>query len=345
MEIARDVGSLLNIEDEIRSAIHDIYGEAGELFRERDEEHWNQAESALLVAIRAYAEEIRVGDKTERRLFAEDAARGFSFIDVSRSRFDVIIMNPPFGDPTPAVLKHFEHLYRDTLSELMCTFLERSRAWLHPRGIVGVLGPSQANVKPSVVEWRMRWLREMQWECCADLGGHVLDGATIRVAAHCISNEPPTRPTLFFRLVAERDSKSSTLLSSISALAAGRFVRTTFGAWQLDFLQLLNAPLAYWFSGAQIATLSQLPTLEPTFGVARVGLQTSRDEEFVRCIWEVPEDALAVDESETHNGKRWVTLAKGGNTRPTREISTLRLIGNTAASVCAHSKNDGRIWG
>jgi hypothetical protein len=316
MELAGEAGSLLRIEDDIREAIREIHGDYGRLFRASDDERWRQAEDDVLRALRAYAERAANGRSFQRRLFADDAARGFAFIDASRIRFDAIVMNPPFGDPTPALVAQCRQKYKDSLAELLCALLERARAWLVAGGLIGTVGPSQTGMKPSVVDWRIRWLKEMQWECCADLGGHVLDGATIRVAATCIGYRAPTRRSAFFRLVSEGHNKASALLRTVRALADGQSSRTTFAAWQLDFLQLPNAPLAYWFSGQQIAALSLLPTLEPAFGIVRVGLQTSSDEEFVRCLWEIPQGTLAVDEAQTYSGKGWVPLAKGGEYAP-----------------------------
>ena len=46
------------------------------------------------------------GGRLQRQLFAEDAVQGFGFVDVCRQRFDVVLMNPPFGDaskPTKSI--------------------------------------------------------------------------------------------------------------------------------------------------------------------------------------------------------------------------------------------------
>src|SRR5262249_30754150 len=57
MEVAGEAGSLLKIEDEIHSAIRDIYGETGEMFRKSDEERWSYAEEQLVSALHRYAEQ------------------------------------------------------------------------------------------------------------------------------------------------------------------------------------------------------------------------------------------------------------------------------------------------
>src|SRR5207249_8986810 len=61
------------------------------------EDFWERVEERIYAALRDYAEQAENGCGFKRRLFAEDAARGFAFIDACRKRYDVVLMNPPFG--------------------------------------------------------------------------------------------------------------------------------------------------------------------------------------------------------------------------------------------------------
>jgi hypothetical protein len=97
MEQVGEAGSLLRIEDEITKDVQELYGTHGEMFSLEDRERWQDAELDLLVALRNYAELAQDGAAYLRRLFAEDAARGFAFVDLCRQRYDVVLMNPPFG--------------------------------------------------------------------------------------------------------------------------------------------------------------------------------------------------------------------------------------------------------
>jgi hypothetical protein len=93
MELAGEAGSLLRIEDEIRTAIRDVYREYGAVFHESDQERWRDAEDQLLVALSRYSEKVQNGRVYKRRLFAEDAARGFAFIDMCRQQYDVVLIS------------------------------------------------------------------------------------------------------------------------------------------------------------------------------------------------------------------------------------------------------------
>ena len=63
-----------------------------------DEQFWERAEQRIYDALEAYAEQAENGGGFQRRLFADDAAQGFAFIDLCRKRYDVVVMNPPFGE-------------------------------------------------------------------------------------------------------------------------------------------------------------------------------------------------------------------------------------------------------
>ena len=63
-----------------------------------DAEFWDQAERRIVDALRNFAEQAANGASLKRGLFSGDAAQGFAFIDVCRTRYDAVVMNPPFGD-------------------------------------------------------------------------------------------------------------------------------------------------------------------------------------------------------------------------------------------------------
>jgi len=123
MKLASEAGSLLKIEEELKDAVQaakkqwdweskpkveqlklfawDRQLEAEQLrFDLRgisDEEFWNEAENHVLAALREYANQATDGKGLARRLFCEDAARGFAYIDLCHRYYDVVLMNPPFG--------------------------------------------------------------------------------------------------------------------------------------------------------------------------------------------------------------------------------------------------------
>jgi hypothetical protein len=122
MKLAGEAGSLLKIEEEIAEAVADakqkwLTGpkpEQGLLFADlarpqqtklpfdfsgiTNEAFWEKVEERIYAELQRYAEQAENGQGYQRRLFADDAVRGFAFIDLCRNRYDVVLMNPPFGD-------------------------------------------------------------------------------------------------------------------------------------------------------------------------------------------------------------------------------------------------------
>ena len=137
MKLAGEAGSLLKIEEEIEGAIaqaraqwqreferatdsrgnelllthsemDQLSGHANtqmglfDVSQITDEEFWVQAEGRVIEALRSYSTGAANGKGYQRKLFADDAAQGFAFVDICRKRFDVVLMNPPSG-------RHFEN--------------------------------------------------------------------------------------------------------------------------------------------------------------------------------------------------------------------------------------------
>ena len=97
MQLAGEAGTLLKIEEEIRAAIDQARKEAlrqrGDLYEHAnatEEAFFDTAEERIYTALEKYAESAEAGDY-QRRLFAEDAAHGFAFIDLCRKRYDAVV--------------------------------------------------------------------------------------------------------------------------------------------------------------------------------------------------------------------------------------------------------------
>jgi hypothetical protein len=159
MQLAGEAGSLLKIEADLADAI----AEAKEQWLTRpkaeqltlwpenkrptveqlglfdvsgitDEEFWYQAEGRVLDALHTFARRATNSAGLQLQLFADDAARGFAFIDLCRQRFDVILMNPPFGEFSKRYKPYVKDDFPDTYNDIFAAFIERNFGMLlHPR--------------------------------------------------------------------------------------------------------------------------------------------------------------------------------------------------------------------
>src|SRR5437016_3949121 len=105
MKLAGEAGSLLKIEEEIRDIVEEAKAEYQKGLKHQkeevgylpgmappreptlfdfidltDEEFWNRAEHEVVTALEMYAQQAN-GQAFQRRLFADDAAQGFAFVD------------------------------------------------------------------------------------------------------------------------------------------------------------------------------------------------------------------------------------------------------------------------
>jgi hypothetical protein len=219
MKLAGETGSLLKVDEEIAGAVAEAKqkwlagpaSEQGRLFaddtappapKERgldvtgitDETFWEKAEDRIYAALQSYAEQAEHGGY-QRRLFADDAARGFAFIDLCRKRYDVVLTNPPFGDASLPSKPYLDETYGDTKGDVYKAFVECFQARLVPAGYLGIISSRTGFFLSQSEDWRTRVvLRLFRPIVLADLGMGVLD-AMVEVAAYVLRNlsEPETR--------------------------------------------------------------------------------------------------------------------------------------------------------
>jgi len=210
MELAGEAGTLLRIEDTLRDAIKEakaawvVRPKAQSLFPElerakaeqigvfdprsvTDAKFWDNAEGKVLAALKQYAEGVQGGAGYRRRLFAEDAARGFAFIDVCGKRYDVVLMNPPFGAGSLKAKAMIAQAWPRTKNDLYAAFVERGVGLLPKAGMLGAITSRTGFFLSSFQRWREEvLLQEAPPTVFADLGIGVLDAAMVETAAYCL---------------------------------------------------------------------------------------------------------------------------------------------------------------
>ena len=249
MRLAGEAGALLKIEEEITAAVSEAKArwqsgpteKQGEMFAKSapaqvvqgelpidvsgisDGRFFEQAEAQIYEALRAYAEEAEGGGNSYlRRLFAEDAARGFAFIDLCRQNYDVVVMNPPFGDASQPSKSYIDETYGDTRGDVYKAFVECFQARLIPAGYLGIISSRTGFFLSQSEDWRTRVvLRLFRPIVLADLGMGVLD-AMVEVAAYVLRSLSAS----------EARSLTLSLVPVLNDLVLDRLERFSLSKWQ-----------------------------------------------------------------------------------------------------------------
>ena len=330
MKLAGEAGSLLKIEEEIRDAMAaakkqwvrentqgtDRKGQsllftqammdrlAGKAEQESlfdlsdisDDQFFDGAEARVIAALRTYAEKAANGQRLQRRLFADDAVRGFAFVEVCHQRFDVVLMNPPFGEAVASTKPLLSRCYPSGKPDIYAAFVEMAASRL-ANGKVGVLSSRTGFFLPTLENWRKQYLLgPISLDVAADLGLGVLDEALVEAASYVLSSGCKL-DAVFISELATSDKQAGLQLD----IEDQRFqIRSTASLRDLPL-----SVVSYWVGPAVARLFNQYGCLEGTWGAPRVGLQTSDDFRFLRLFWEVESQSIGRDAT-------WVPMAKGG---------------------------------
>ena len=187
MDLAGEAGYLLRIAEQVDTAIQSIYGGVGGLFEEGERDEWAQAAKDLRTALEAFVARASAGDSLQRQLFAGDATRGLGFIDVCSQRYDVVLMNPPFGAFSLSTREWVKTAYPRTKNDIYAAFVERGIEILEKRAHLGAITSRTGFFLSSFQKWREEiLLKEAPPVVVADLGYGVMDAAMVEAAAYCL---------------------------------------------------------------------------------------------------------------------------------------------------------------
>lgn len=177
LNLAGDMGLLLRIEQLVARQVQG--GQTGDLFAPPEER--------LRAALTQLVSEEGGRTNTRRRLFAEDAAQGIGLLNVVETKFDIVLMNPPFGAGSTRAKKEFDKAYPRTKNDIYTAFIERGIELLASRGRVGAITSRTGFFLSSFQKWREEiLLMDAPPVVFADLGAGVLDSAMVETAAYCL---------------------------------------------------------------------------------------------------------------------------------------------------------------
>jgi hypothetical protein len=328
MQLAGEAGTLLKIEEELREAIIDAKAlwQRGPKLQQlalmpddarpsseqmaldldisgiTDEAFWERVEERVLVALRDFAAEATDRDATRRRLFAEDASEGLALIDVCRQRYDVILMNPPFGEATSKLLEYIATTLPSGRNDVYAAMVMRGVSLLHDNsGMLGAITSRAFVVGRDLRDFRSHLVRPdlPRLSIFLDLGGGVLDGAMVETAAYIVSAAPGS--DLLYRDI--RGSRSD--LVAHNGMSGGF---TNHESWithrTAQFGKTADNQLFLGLTDSLVQALHADERFSPGFAEVTQGLTSEKDERFVRLRWEILPSSI---------NSRWFVFSKGGD--------------------------------
>ena len=305
-EQAKTLGSLIQISDELLSALLDL---------------------------RRKLEAVSDGGDMLGRDAAEMLLRLVALAEVLGKQFDAVVANPPYmgGKGMNSDLKAWaKKRFPASKSDLFAMFIERGFSWCKSAGFNSMVTMQGWMFLSSFEEMRRRLLEARSIGSMAHLGARAfseISGEVVQTTAFVLQPRhiDSFRP-VFFRLVDGNESAKAEALRT----DRNRFDATA----QDDFKKIPGSPVAYWVNSKVGDIFAKAPSLLE-LSRPRQGMATTNDSVFLRLWHEVAIDNInfeARSRADTKSSSRkWYPFLKGGDFR--------RWYGNEDYVV--NYKNDG----
>jgi hypothetical protein len=177
LSLAGDLGLLLRVERLDGSKAK--RGQTGDLFA--------PPEKRIRAALEQFVHDEDARANTRRRLFADDAVHGVALLGLAEKKFDVVVMNPPFGAGSLRAKQEFDASYPISKIDVYAAFVERGIEFLSHGGRLGAITSRTAFFLSTFTKWREEILfKAASLKVFADLGAGVLDSAMVETAAYCL---------------------------------------------------------------------------------------------------------------------------------------------------------------
>lgn len=336
MQLAGEAGSLLKVNEDLQESIEtarkawekepqavqlDLLGgdqqpEAVQLALDiseiTDESFWEEAEARVLEQLDRFARQAEGTDAIARSLFAYDAAQGFSLIDLLQEPFDVVLMNPPFGNLTAKSKSYIKSHFPHSSNNFAATFVDRAIEKVGENGYVAAIVDHATLVRSSYGNYRRNVLYgRSQLTSLVTLGWQVLDTANVETSMHIsVKSEDRGRKSPIVCYSGESEAhKDDELARAVGDTNEGIESSSVFLIMQDRIETFPNAVPAFSVPDQLLSMFGLNPTLEPEFANVCTGLSSGDNGRFYKLYWEVPPE---------HIGRRngWAFLNNGGTFSP-----------------------------
>ncbi|TKX79905.1 BREX-1 system adenine-specific DNA-methyltransferase PglX [Halorubrum sp. SD626R] len=320
----REVGSLVEIEEQIDSVISDHrerFEETGQAQFTNDGkltsqstfvvggevESWDQIKERLLENAHQLAQEALEQDDPIEEMFASEVGKTIEILDLISGTYDVVVSNPPYlasskmGDELNQYVKDHYIGKRDLYS----AFIQRCRNFVQETGYVSMITMETFMFLSSYEQFR-------EW---------FLSNSGITEMAHFEHRDEGYMNTAFcftgrtidqarFISLVESDNKVDRLRETYSGLADGRDLDNVYLTSPELFNEIRRSPFAYWFGDEVLNLFSEYPPLDQLSDISG-GVASGDNDHHLRKYWEVDFDDL---------GEKYQWHVRGGDRNPYYDI-------------------------
>ncbi len=265
---------------------------------------WQEFHSKLLRGLKLKLKSNAIKDKEQ--FLAGEFTRSLDYIDLLLKKYDIVVMNPPYGYGTKITQNYMKTYFPSANNNIFCAFIENWYNYLENNGILGAIVDNTFLVKKKYKKFRDVLITNKSLFLGADLGWDVLDDAQVATIALCLRKSPPEL-SCFIDLIEESEKeiylndiiKKNKILEKNSVYYKRLEIFNTFP----------NKALAYTVPNSILTILNESPSIDPNIGNSCQGLTTTNAKRFKRYHWEVNKTRIG-------KSKKWVTFANGGQFSP-----------------------------
>jgi hypothetical protein len=197
LALADEAGSLLKVEVAFDEA---IAAERTRLAKEPlfdteklldDTAFWDELKGRIMGLFHDYLRRALAQADVGRALFAAEGEQGLRFLELLCQDYDVVLMNPPYGDTTATAKDYLAEAYPDTKNDLYGAFIERALIFLRGSGgYVGAITSRTFMFLKSFQKLREKVIfPQARMSPVADLGFGVLDTAMVETVAFVLEKD------------------------------------------------------------------------------------------------------------------------------------------------------------
>ena len=308
MELAGEAGYLLRIKERIEESIQKLYPRSGELFIKEDKWMWEKVAGELRNALESFVNDSATESVFTRELFAGDATSVLGFIDICSQQYDVILMNPPFGEGTESCHKLLTDFWPNAKRNLYIGFVYRAFELIHNTGMIGAITDSTFVHQTRYEKYRRDLLDpdELGLHVLVANGWGVLD-AYVETACIIVGHNPPTEPVTID--IRKSDDRAELIRKSVDGIGDSQHTSETKIIHRDVFSALPKSVLTFWLPNSILDLYHSQPSIDSDLVDARCGMSSSDNPRFYKVWWEV-------SNSDIGESNRWRFLANGGPACP-----------------------------